>query len=173
VTVPPEDNFKVPLPSCESDSCRPSSPDYGYGYDRYGNRFAQAAYQGGYNFYPSIDPATNHITTRAYTYDAAGNMTSDAVHTYRYDAEGNILQVDGGSTAKYVYDRTLASAELGFVTGALRLGFVGATGGAIFEGVGAVPGAILGGFIGGVTGAAGGVLKGAAIAGVCSLAGVY
>jgi len=39
-----------------------------------------------------------------YAYDAAGNLTSDGSHTYTYDAEGNVLQVDGGSTATYVYD---------------------------------------------------------------------
>ena len=31
-------------------------------------------------------------------------MTNDTVHSYTYDAEGNITQVDGGSTASYVYD---------------------------------------------------------------------
>jgi YD repeat-containing protein len=31
-------------------------------------------------------------------------MTNDGFHTYTYDAEGNILQVDGGSTASYTYD---------------------------------------------------------------------
>ena len=31
-------------------------------------------------------------------------MLNDGVHSYQYDAEGNLVQVDGGSTAKYVYD---------------------------------------------------------------------
>ena len=31
-------------------------------------------------------------------------MTNDSFHTYTYDAEGNITQVDGGSTAQDVYD---------------------------------------------------------------------
>ncbi len=31
-------------------------------------------------------------------------MTNDTVHSYTYDAEGNILKVDAGSTAVYVYD---------------------------------------------------------------------
>jgi len=39
-----------------------------------------------------------------YTYDAAGNMTSDGSHTYTYDAEGNITKVDSGTTALYNYD---------------------------------------------------------------------
>jgi hypothetical protein len=29
---------------------------------------------------------------------------NDTVHSYTYDAEGNITKVDGGSTAQYVYD---------------------------------------------------------------------
>jgi YD repeat-containing protein len=31
-------------------------------------------------------------------------MNNDPVHSYTYDAEGNITKVDGGSTAQYVYD---------------------------------------------------------------------
>jgi len=31
-------------------------------------------------------------------------MTSDTVHSYTYDAEGNITKVDVGNTAQYVYD---------------------------------------------------------------------
>lgn len=69
--------------------------------------------------------------------------------------------------------RILSSMKTGFLLGAVRGGFAGAAGGAFFEGVGAIPGAVLGGFVGGVAGAGGGVLKGGAIAGTCSLAGVY
>ncbi|HVB57031.1 MAG TPA: RHS repeat-associated core domain-containing protein [Candidatus Acidoferrales bacterium] len=38
------------------------------------------------------------------SFDAAGNMTHDASHSYTYDAENRITQVDGGSTASYIYD---------------------------------------------------------------------
>src|ERR1039458_9750338 len=48
---------------------------------------------------------------------SAGNMTNDSNHTYTYDAEGNITQVDtSGSTAQYTYNalnqrvRTVTSA---------------------------------------------------------------
>jgi RHS repeat-associated protein len=70
-------------------------------------------------------------------------------------------------------NRIIASMEWGAATGMLKGGFAGATGGAAFEGVGAVPGALLGGFAGGVFGAAGGVLTGGATAGACSLGGAY
>jgi RHS repeat-associated protein len=79
--------------------------NYTYAYDRYGNRVSQTPLQGGYIFNPTINAANNHITTSGYTYDAAGNMTSDSVNSYTYDAEGNITAVvDGGSTVSYVYD---------------------------------------------------------------------
>ena len=39
-----------------------------------------------------------------YQYDAAGNMTHDASHSYTYDAENHLIQVDGGATASYLYD---------------------------------------------------------------------
>ena len=43
-------------------------------------------------------PGTN------YTYDSAGNVTNDGVHTYQYDSENRIVSVDSGSTASYAYD---------------------------------------------------------------------
>ena len=58
--------------------------NYTYAYDVYGNRVSQTALQGGYNFNPTINAANNHITTSGYSYDAAGNMTNDTVHSYTY-----------------------------------------------------------------------------------------
>ena len=68
-------------------------------YDRWGNRLSQT---GSPSVSYSADPATNRNT--AFGYDAAGNQTNDALHSYTYDAEGNVTAVDGGSTARYVYD---------------------------------------------------------------------
>jgi RHS repeat-associated protein len=39
-----------------------------------------------------------------YTYDAAGNVTNDGLHSYTYDAENRVVSVDGGVTAQYKYD---------------------------------------------------------------------
>ena len=50
----------------------------------------------------NFDPATTHNT--CFSYDAAGNQINDAVHGYTYDAEGNVIKVDNGSTASYTYD---------------------------------------------------------------------
>lgn len=45
---------------------------------------------------------TNNKNT-SYTYDAAGNQTNDGLHTYTFNAENQIAQMDGG-TASYAYD---------------------------------------------------------------------
>lgn len=38
------------------------------------------------------------------TYDSNGDALNDGLHTYTYDAENRVTQVDGGATATYVYD---------------------------------------------------------------------
>jgi len=76
---------------------------FAYIYDRYGNRLQQLAPQGGPSPQYTFDNF-NHITGSGITYDALGNVTNDGFHSYTYDAEGRLLQVDGGNTAKYVYD---------------------------------------------------------------------
>ena len=43
---------------------------------------------------PTFKLATNQII--GYSYDAAGNVTNDTVHTYTWDAEGRIATVEGG-----------------------------------------------------------------------------
>ncbi len=39
-----------------------------------------------------------------YSYDNAGNVTNDGLHTYIYDAENRLVSVDSGATAQYTYD---------------------------------------------------------------------
>jgi len=39
-----------------------------------------------------------------YSYDAAGNVTSDGRHTYQWDAEGRLASVDNGATETYTYN---------------------------------------------------------------------
>jgi RHS repeat-associated protein len=48
--------------------------------------------------------STNQISNSGYAYDASGDLTSDGVHTYQYDAEGRLISVDSGTTASYVYN---------------------------------------------------------------------
>jgi len=85
-----------------------------WNYDPWGNRTAQNA-TGGTCGQPQT-PADNHnrLVTSPYQYDAAGNMTADGNHTYYYDAENRLIQVDGvlgdcannpsRPSACYVYD---------------------------------------------------------------------
>jgi RHS repeat-associated protein len=78
---------------------------YTYVYDRYGNRWQQNVTSAiGSPFSASFNTATNQINSSGYSYDAAGNLTTDAFHTYTYDAEGNVTQVDSGGAAKYTYN---------------------------------------------------------------------
>jgi len=46
----------------------------------------------------------NQINSAGYTYGLQGNMTADGAHTYAYDAEGNLINVDGGSTITETYN---------------------------------------------------------------------
>lgn len=74
-------------------------------YDRFGNRWRQDTYNGMcptpfLNFWGG----NNRIDGPSWDYDAAGNLIYDLAHTYTYDAEGRIVAVDGGATARYDYD---------------------------------------------------------------------
>lgn len=73
-----------------------------WGYDAWGNRTAQTPTKGTCGSWSVSYGANNQIS--GYTYDAAGNVLNDTVHSYAYDAENRITQVDGGSTAAYLYD---------------------------------------------------------------------
>jgi hypothetical protein len=86
-----------------------------YAYDRYGNRTGSWDATSGGNQLQSITLGTtggatnNQIATVngvSYTYDAAGDVTSDALHSYQYDCEGRIAKVDPGTSneADYYYD---------------------------------------------------------------------
>ena len=104
-----------------------TGPNLSWVYDRYGNRWQQNV-TGGSGSAPqpnlSFNTGKNQITTSGYSYDAAGNMTADPNYTYTYDAEGNIVKVDSGSTAAYV--STARS-----ITGENNVASSSATGGSI------------------------------------------
>ncbi|HYR76178.1 MAG TPA: RHS repeat-associated core domain-containing protein [Pyrinomonadaceae bacterium] len=70
------------------------------GYDQYGNRWID--YGGGVHNL-SFSTTTNRITTSGYSYDAAGNLTNDSIHSYGFDAENKIKMVDGVNGV-YGYD---------------------------------------------------------------------
>ncbi|MFQ5723020.1 MAG: RHS repeat-associated core domain-containing protein, partial [Terriglobia bacterium] len=88
--------------------------------------------------WPAIDETTNRIDKNidpAYDYDDAGNLTSDGLNTYTYDAENRIKTVNGtgatyyyggaglrvkkvtgGTTTRYIFSGTKVIAE--YVNGA-------------------------------------------------------
>lgn len=86
------------------------------GYDRYGNRWIDL---GGGNQSLYFTASNNRITGSSY--DNAGNLLNDGVHSYTYDAENKISKVDGVSA--YVYDgngqrvRKLVGENVRFVYG--------------------------------------------------------
>ena len=73
-------------------------------YDAWGNRTDQTVTAGTCNTFHQTFNANNQLVGPPYQYDAAGNMTHDASHSYTYDAENRLIKVDGGSTATYIYD---------------------------------------------------------------------
>lgn len=75
-----------------------------WSYDQWGNRTDQTVTGGTCGSSQLTFNSYNHVTNSGFQYDAAGNMTHDASHSYAYDAENRITAVDGGSTATYVYD---------------------------------------------------------------------
>ncbi|MEK6303861.1 MAG: RHS repeat-associated core domain-containing protein [Acidobacteriota bacterium] len=108
-----------------NQSSNGSSAQRLFEYDRWGNRtavydglpggktpptqiqsvtFPTTFQQGGSAPTNRIGSVTNSGSTVNYTYDAAGNVTSDGLHTYTYDAENRMVGVDSGATAQYRYD---------------------------------------------------------------------
>jgi RHS repeat-associated protein len=71
--------------------------------DPWGNRTDQNVTAGTCGTFHAI-VGTNNRFGSPYQYDAAGNVTYDGIHTYTYDAENHLTQVDAGATASYIYD---------------------------------------------------------------------
>jgi len=70
-----------------------------WAYDRLGNRLSQTLVGGNVtinqpNF--MINSATNRIANGGYSYDAAGNLTSDSVNTFAYDGANRLTKINGG-----------------------------------------------------------------------------
>lgn len=86
------------------------------GYDRYGNRWVDLG-SGSQSLY--FTASNNRITGSSY--DSAGNLLNDGIHTYTYDGENKISKVDG--TVAYVYDgsgqrvRKLVGENVRFIYG--------------------------------------------------------
>jgi RHS repeat-associated protein len=75
-----------------------------WAYDRYGNRTAQST-TGGSCLSPStpVNSTTNRLNSTGISYDSAGNMTNDSVHSYTFNALNQVTAVDSGSTSTAAY----------------------------------------------------------------------
>jgi len=80
-------------------SASKTGSSYTYDYDRFGNRWHQ---NGPHAMMLTFSGNNNRMD--GYSYDAAGNLLNDGAHSYTYDAENRIQQVDASTTASYVYD---------------------------------------------------------------------
>jgi YD repeat-containing protein len=79
-----------------------SGASYPYTYDRYGNRWQQNLLSGTGNI-SSLSFNWGNNRADQFSYDAAGNMRTDALgNSLTYDAENRIIAV--GSSVSYVYD---------------------------------------------------------------------
>jgi RHS repeat-associated protein len=93
--------------SATSQTCKGLS----WFYDAWGNRTAQNVTSGSCPSPQTPAGTNNRLTIAGFAYDAAGNLTHDANHSYSYDAENRLTQVDGGSTASYIYGADGRRAE--------------------------------------------------------------
>jgi RHS repeat-associated protein len=104
--------------SAPGDSCSGLS----WSVDPWGNRTDQTVTAGACNTFHQAVDTSNRLLGAPFQYDAAGNMIHDASHSYTYDAENRLIQVDGGATATYYYDpsgrrvaKTTGGATLNYV----------------------------------------------------------
>ena len=71
-----------------------------YAYDANGNRTAQVINGKGFGY--SVDDTSNQLqstagpTAKTYGYDAVGNIISDGLYTYNYDARNRLVALDTG-----------------------------------------------------------------------------
>jgi RHS repeat-associated protein len=83
-----------------SSAVQSGGQTFNYSYDPQANRWGTISGSNQFTF----NDTTNHISNAGVTYDSAGNVTYDGFHSYSYDAEGRLKQVDSGNTAIYNYD---------------------------------------------------------------------
>jgi RHS repeat-associated protein len=113
----------------------PSAPTWGdsYGYDPWGNLLQKNVIKGTAESMTLTVGTNNHVTTPAFTYDAAGNVTSDTSVSMTYDAEGHMNPITG---THYTYDgdgrRVLKSdGTIYWVDDSLRPLSIGTTSGSL------------------------------------------
>jgi len=110
--------------SAPGDSCSGLS----WSYDSWGNRTDQTVVSGTCPAFHQTVNTQNRLVGPPYQYDAAGNSTYDGSHTYFYDAENRLVQVDGTfgtcSTATACYSYDALSQRVDKTTGSTSLDYV-------------------------------------------------
>jgi hypothetical protein len=79
-----------------------------FGYDRYGNLLTVSSTQCSSPTLSLTVSTKNRVTNTGFTYDNAGNLTSDGVNTYQWDAENHLKSTNG---VNYTYDGDLRRVE--------------------------------------------------------------
>ena len=92
-----------------SVNCGASTWQQNFTYDPFGNITKTVPTGGtGISFTPTYDETTNHISSipgGSITYDANGDVTSDSIHAYTWDAFGNATTIDGNGMFYDALDR--------------------------------------------------------------------
>lgn len=97
----------------------------GFTYDANGNRLSQT---GTIAAIYTVSTTSNRVTSisgtpaRTYTYDLAGNVTSDGTHGFAYNDSGRLSSVSGGAGGSYVHNAL--GQRVKKVSGAATLYFV-------------------------------------------------
>jgi RHS repeat-associated protein len=100
--------------------CGASKWQQNFTYDAFGNITKTVPVGGtGNSFQPTYSTATNRITSLpgfTPTYDGDGDVTSDSLHTYTWDANGNSITVDGIGLTFDAADRMVEQNRSGALT---------------------------------------------------------
>ncbi len=79
-----------------------------FAYDQFGNMRCTGGVGGGSPIGPcpawTYNTSNQLSTSVGFTYDAAGNVINDSVHTYQWDAEGHTSSIDSGTTANMTFN---------------------------------------------------------------------
>ena len=115
-------------PALVGAGCSAHCPDgqntqaFSYAYDRYANLWQKNVTAGTGPMLSVTFSTGNNNRIDTFSYDASGNLLNDGTHAYTYNAESEIIQVDSGTTATYLYDadgrrvrKTTATATVDYV----------------------------------------------------------
>lgn len=91
-----------------------------FGFDPFGNITKSVPTGGtGTSFAPTYNTSTNHfatLPTGTPTYDSNGDVTSDGLHSYQWDADGNSVVVDSVAVTYDALDRAVEQNRSGSYT---------------------------------------------------------